>query len=105
MCPPSSQQDIRVGDGLGVRVGLVVEVGDGVKDGVGDGVSEGRIVSIGGSEIVPKISLSNVGLVWEATCTPEHALPTIPRATKTRINQDCFNDSPRVIFIPNSGKK
>jgi hypothetical protein len=82
---------------------VVVWVGDGVKDGVGDGVSEGRIVSIGRSEVVPKISLSNVGLVWEATCTPEHALPTIPRATKTRINQDRFNDSPREIFIPNSG--
>jgi hypothetical protein len=84
-----------VGDGLGVRLGVVVGVRDGVDDGVGDGVSEGRIVLIGGSVIVAKIWDSKVGLLWDANCGPEHALPTIPRTRITRINQDRFKDSPR----------
>ena len=95
MRPPSSQQEMRVGDGLGVRVGVVVGVRDGVNDGAGDGVSEGRIVSIGGSDIVAITWLSKVGLLWEAICCLEHALPTIPRIRITRINQARFNDSPR----------
>jgi hypothetical protein len=95
---------MRVGDGLGVRVGVVVGVGDGVNDGAGDGVSEGRIVSIGGSEIVAITWLSGVGLLWKATCCPEHAQATIPRERITRINQDRFNDSPRLMFTLNSGK-
>ena len=100
MRPPSFQQDMRVGDGRGVWVGVVVMVRDGVNDGEGDG----GIVSIGGSEIVAITWLSGVGLLWKATCCPEHAQATIPRERITRINQDRFNDSPRLMFTLNSGK-
>jgi hypothetical protein len=95
---------MRVGDGLGVRLGVVVGIRGGVNDGAGDSVSEGRIVSIGRSEIVAITWLSKIGLLWETTCGPEHALATIPRISIMRINQDRFNDSQRLIFTLNSGK-